>query len=237
SKPMSENKSLAEADFLSEINSSDRSFSDFPLPGTLNYYAILDSELYKSGRFTIIPGGNSTIESSGVVTGDSEAYLESRKSIRNNPLPFLEINKSINTGKPLISQSTSLPVKQNLSFMTTTIINKLINSIYTERKELLTPVILSKDLETSENSEEYQLKKILLSDFKEKNWPVAYRLLSNFLSFRHSKYIELRAHFYRAQILFCQNKYRDSVMEFILADDELREEIKPWQDQILTILR
>ncbi len=237
SKPIFDFDSIAGADLLSEINSAETNFTDFPLPGTLYYYAVLDTELYKSGRYSIKPGENSTVNSIGVVTGDTEAYLETRDSIRNKPLPFLEVDTSIGSGKQLTTQSTQLPVKQNLSFKTASIVKNITANIFLEEKESLTPLILPEEMETSDSSEEYQLKKIVLSDFNDRNWSAAYQLLSNFLSVRHSKDIEYRAHFYRGQVLFFQNKLRESFMEFILTSDHLKSEISPWQDQILLRLR
>ena len=234
--PIVKYQDLLKASLITTIPSSHENYTDHPLPGISYYYAVMDSELTKSGRYVFNPGENVTEYSVLVHSGISSAVLESRETLRNQPLPYLELASSIDTGKILSQGSSELPVKYNLTFESTTVVNNILKNLYTEEKEVVKPVILADDIDVSENSEEYQLKRILESDFKDQNWIIAYELISNLLSVRHSEHIEFRAHFYRGQILFFQNKYRESFMEFILVGKDLKSETEPWINELLTIL-
>lgn len=227
---------LIKAALITTIPSSQYHYIDHPVPGVPYYYAIMDSDLAKSGRYVFNSGENITEHSILVKSGVSASLLESRETIRNQPLPYLELNSRIDTGEILSPGVSELPVKYNLTFESTSVINSILNNFYPEEKTMLIPVILADDIDISESSEEYQLKRILESDFKDQNWPIAYELISNLLSVHHSEQIELKAHFYRGQILFFQNKYRDSFMEFILAGKDFTKETEPWLDELLTIL-
>ena len=236
-EPIDKYTDLLKASLITIIPSSNESYTDHPIPGIPYYYAVMDSELTKSGRYVFEPGRNITEHSIQIYSGVSSVSLESRETLRNQPLPYLELKSSIDSGKLLSQSSSELPVKYNLTFETTLAVNNILKNLYTDEKVIIKPVILADDINISENSEEYQLKRILESDFKDQNWVVAYELITNFLSVHHSRQIELRAHFYRGQILFFQKKYRESFMEFILLEGELPIEIKPWQDELLILLR
>ncbi len=234
--PIVKYKYLVQASLIATIPSSNVNYIDHPIPGISYYYAVMDSELAKSGRYLFNPGRNLTEYSVIVDQGVSSLEIESRGTLRNQPLPYLELNSSIDTGKTLLNNSSELPVKYNLTFESTTAVNNILKNIYTNEKIELKPVILSQDIAISENSEEYQLKRILESDFKNQNWSIAYDLISNLLRVQHSENIELKAHFYRGQILFFQNKYKKSFMEFILTGKDLKKETEPWINELLDIL-
>ena len=234
--PIVKYQDLLKASLISTIPSSNNHYIDHPIPGIPYYYAVMDSELTKSGRYVFNSGENLTEYSTFVKSGSSSSLVESRETLRNQPLPYLELNPSIDTYKKISQGTPELPVKYNLTFETSTIVNNIVNNFYPFEKSVLNPVILEDDIDVSENSEEYQLKRILQSDFKDQNWIIAYKLVSNLLSVHHSEYIELRAHFYRGQILFFQGKYKESFMEFILTGDNLKKETEPWLNEILTLL-
>lgn len=236
-EPIEKYTDLLKASLITIIPSSKESYIDHPIPGIPYFYAVMDSELTKSGRYVFEPGQNITEHSIQVYSGVSSVSLESRETLRNQPLPYLELKSSIDSGKLLSMNSSELPVKYNLTFESTLVVNNILKNLYIDEKEIIKPIILADDINISENSEEYQLKRILESDFKDQNWLTAYELITNFLSVHHSRQIELRAHFYRGQILFFQKKYRESFMEFILLEGELPIEIKPWQNELLTLLR
>lgn len=236
-EPIDKYNDLLKASLITTISSSYEYYTDHPMPGIPYYYAVMDSELTKSGRYIFQSGQNTTESSIQVKSGISSAVVESRETLRNQPLPYLDLKSSIASGQLLSQDSSELPVKYNLTYESTTVVNNILKNIYIVGNERIEPVILADDINISENSEEYQLKRIIESDFKDGNWVVAYELITSFLSVHHSKHIKLRAHFYRGQILFFQGKYRESFMEFILAEEQLPTEIKPWQDELLILLR
>jgi len=157
-------------------------------------------------------------------------------SQREQALPLLDLKNNIKTGKLLLDLPLEIPVKYNLSSQSKQIVKEILNTIHIENLPELKPLILEEDLEISKNSEEYQLKRILESDFKEQNWTKAYNLITNFLSVDHSEKIKTKAHFYRAQVLFFQDKYRESFMEFTLTGNNSTIKTKQWVDTLLNYL-
>ncbi len=157
-------------------------------------------------------------------------------SQREQALPLLDLKNSIKTGKLLLDLPLEIPVKCNLSSPSKQIVSEILNNIHIQSLPELKPVILTEDLEISQDSEEYQLKRILESDFKDQNWTKAYNLITNFLRVDHSEKIKTKAHFYRAQVLFFQDKYRESFMEFTLAGDNSVIKTKQWIDTLLNYL-
>jgi len=155
---------------------------------------------------------------------------------REQALPLLDLKNSIKTGKLLLDLPLEIPVKYNLSSTSKQIVSEILKNIHIQSLPELKPVILTEDLEISQDSEEYQLKRILESDFKDQNWTKAYNLITNFLRVDHSEKIKTKAHFYRAQVLFFQDKYRESFMEFTLAGDNSVIKTKQWIDTLLNYL-
>ena len=186
----------------------------------------------------LISTGFSEDKRESLINTNSLQFTEAIPKVtqREQALPFLDLKSNIETGKLLLDLPSELPVQYVLSNQSTLIVTAILNNTYKENLSDLTPVINPEDLVTSQNSEEYQLKRILESDFQEQNWKKAYELFTNFLSVEHSEKIKIKAHFYRAQVLFFQNKYRESFMEFTLAGNSLGLETKPWIDTILNYL-
>lgn len=235
--PIKNYNDLLQASLITTFHSSNNVFIDFPLKGLPYFYLIMDSLLTKSGDYIIVQNQNVTSQSILIKNNNSYALIKGRETLRNQPLPYLDLKSSIESGKYLADSYSELPVKYNLTFESQNIIDTLIKNIYTKKLDALTPVIISSDLATSSNSEEYQLKRILESDFKDQNWLAANQLLSNFLSVDHAKDIETNAHFYLAQVLFFQNKFKESFMELTIIHEELPSATRPWMDRIFTYLQ
>lgn len=235
--PINNYNDLVQASLITTFLTSDNIFIDYPLEGIPYFYLIMDSLLTKAGEYVIQKDQNVTTQSILIQNARTYNRIESRETLRTQPLPYLDLKSSIESGKHLSDSYSELPVKYNLTFESQNIINKIINNIYIRKSADYEIVIFDTDMETSSNSEEYQLKRILETDFRDKNWIAANRLLSNFLSVDHSKKIQNSAHFYLAQVLFFQNRYTESFMEFTLIHEELPRETKPWMDIILTYLQ
>lgn len=228
---------LLQSSLITTFHSSENLFIDYPLEGIPYFYLIMDSLLTKSGEYVIVQGQNVTSNSILIKNLNFYGPIEHRETLRNQPLPYLDLKASIESGKYLSDSYSELPVKQILTFESRNIIKTLLNSIYIDNYIELDAVILKTDIKTSTTGEEYQLKRILESDFKDKNWTAANSLLRNFLNVDHSKNVEISAHFYLAQVLFFQNKYTESFMEFTLIQEYLPLETDPWMDIIFTYLQ
>jgi len=235
--PITSYNDLLKASLITTFYSDNNIFIDYPLEGIPYFYLIMDSLLTKSGEYVIEQNENVTSNSILIQGKNSFKKIESRETLRNQPLPYLDLKSSIESGKYLSDNYSELPEQQILTFESQLIINSLLKNIFIESKIDLEPVIFDSDISTSTNSEEYQLKRILESDFKNKNWTAANYLLRNFLSVEHSSAVEIRAHFYLAQILFFQNKYTESFMEFTLVQEDLPSATRPWMDTIFTYLQ
>ncbi len=186
----------------------------------------------------LISPGFSEDKGESLINTNSLHFTEaiSKVTQREQALPLLDLKSNIETGKLLLDSPSELPVKYVLSTKSNQIVTEILNNTFKDTLPELTPVINPEDLVTSQNSEEYQLKRILESDFKEQNWTHAYDLITNFLSVEHSEKIKIKAHFYRAQVLFFLAKYRESFMEFTLVRETPGLETKPWIDTLLNYL-
>lgn len=228
---------LLQSSLIATFQSSDGVFVDYPLEGIPYFYLVMDSILTKSGKYIIVQGENVTSSSILIQTSNNNGTIEHRETHRNQPLPFLDLKASIESGKYLSDNYSELPQRQNLTFESENIVNLLLNNIYIDKFIELELVILDSDIGTSSNGEEYQLKRILESDFKNGNWIEANHLLKNYLNVDHSKNLEISAHFYLAQVLFFQNNYTASFMEFTLVFEDLPSKTRPWMDTILSYLQ
>jgi hypothetical protein len=237
SEPINNYNDILKASLIATISSSTNIFIDHPQAGIPYFYIIMDSILTRSGQYTIKSDQNVTSKSTLIQAVNSGLMFENRETLRNQPLPYLDLKSSIDTGKLLLDSYSEIPVKYSLTFESKNIIQTLVQNTYQENTEELKTVILEEDLASSANSEQYQLKRIIESDFSDKNWINAYKLLTNYLSVEHSPLLEIRAHFYRAQVLYFQNRYNESFMEFVLIYEDLPHEAKPWMDKLITLLR
>jgi len=235
--PIKNRNDLVYAQPLRTIPSSQKSFKDFPVPGIPYYYAIFDSSLIKIGEISITPGSNATLTPSEIALGSRVGLPESIIS-RPLPLPLLHISKTIETGKDL--SRTTMPLSdttQQLSPSTVKAVNALLEKIPDRGQPDLEPDVLpeDKDIETA-GGEQYTLLSILYTEFAEKRWRENEILLNNFLSVHHSEDIEIRSHYYLGQVYFFQGKYKNAFMEFLLAQNSLYSETKPWMDAIFELL-
>ncbi len=237
SKPINNYNDLINASLIATFFSSTNKYIDYPQPGIPYFYIIMDSFLTKSGKYVINPGQNVSTNSILIQAVDSTNNMQKRETLRNQPLPYLDLKSSIESGKLLLDSYSELPVKYSLTFESSKIVDTILNTIYKEDEFELYPIILEEDLIESVNSEEYQLKRILESDFNDKNWVIANKLLSNFLSVDHSENITKKAHFYLAQVYFFQNSYTKSFLEFTLIQNQMPKETKPWMDKLLTYMK
>lgn len=231
--PIQEQEDITNASIAGIIPSSREIFIDKPAPGISYYYGIFDSELTKSGKFIFTPGENITlnsVETALNIQSISPAF--STRTIRTEPLPYLDVFPGIMTGKTTVRQSIFFPERTVINPETADILSKLLSSI----NDVIPPVpeiyIFPSDKEAIENSETYRLVRILNTDFTNKNWPEAYKLLGDFLSVRHTREVEVRTHFYLGQVLYFQEFYTKAFNEFVLAEGDYYKETKPWLDSL-----
>ncbi len=235
--PLQRYEDLANAIIIATIPSAMESYNDTPVPGVSYYYAVFDSELTKSGKYDFNIGENITSNSTelSLVLNNKSFILKSR-IFRSQPLPYLNLKIGIESGQPLSGKKYTFPRYKELSSESEKIIYGLTVNMEKYIPDEPTPYIFPIDKETRENSESYQLVRILKTDFTSNNWSEASRLLADFLNLRHTKDIEMRTHFYMGQVLYYLEKYKDSFMEFSLVEDRYYKETRPWLDSLFYLL-
>ncbi len=235
--PIQELEDISNATLAGVIPSSQNVFIDKPVPGISYYYAIFDSELTKSGNFTFVPGENITLNSIETpLTLDSITPYTVR-TVRTEPLPYLDFFPSIETGTTINNSDFTLPPTVPLSPEVSTLVAQLLSILKSDAPPVPELYIFPSDMEAVENSETYRLVRILKTDFINKNWPEAYKLLGDFLSVRHTRDVVLRTHFYLGQVLYYQGSYLEAINEFVLAEGDFYSETKPWLDSLLYLIQ
>jgi hypothetical protein len=236
--PLEEKTDLSEANPIRIIPSSRTSVTDFPIPGIEYYYAVLDSELVKRGKSSFKMGENSTRQGVRIPLGKRVGLPESTVR-RTLPLPLYPLSIEVDTGDQLSQVSVSVPEKQTeLSPATAKGVNSLLSRISIQEPREPEPMVLQVDKALEKyGGEEYILKSILENSFNTGKWSAAEEELNEFLQTHHSESIEERAHFYRGQVYYFQQKYREAFMDFVLARDGLYSHVNPWLDAIFRKLR
>lgn len=235
--PIQELEDISNSTLAGIIPSSQDFFIDKPVPGISYYYAIFDSELTKSGNFSFVPGENITLNSIETpLTLDSITPYTVR-TVRTEPLPYLDFFPSIETGTTFNNSDFTLPSTVPFSPSVSTLVAELLSNLKSEAPPVPDLYIFPSDKDAVENSETYRLVRILKTDFINKNWPEAYKLLGDYLSVRHTRDVVLRTHFYLGQVLYYEGSYLNAINEFVLAEGDFYSETKPWLDSLLYLIQ
>ncbi len=231
--PIQENEDLSNSSVIATTGSASGVFFDTPVPGVSYYYALFDALLSQKGVFNFEIGENVTKNSTELpLAAVTLPHKTSLAVLREQPLPFLNVRIGIESGKPLASSLISFPRLRHLNKKTRTSVSSLSKSLPAYEPPIPSLYIFPVDRAAKENSENYQLVRILNTDFMHKNWYEAKKLLGNFLSLRHSENIVLRTHFYMGQVLYFMRDFHASFMEFTLAEDHFYRETRPWLNSL-----
>jgi len=235
--PIQEKEDLTNATLAGVIPSSRGYFIDKAVPGISYYYGIFDSELTKSGKFSFVPGENLTLNSVEIPLDiKSISPFYGTRTVRSEPLPFLDFFTSVDTGKTIRGNDFKFPPFKPLKAAVSDTVSSLLATAAPDTPPVPEIYIFPTDKDAVENSETYRLVRILNTDFVNKNWPEAYKLLGDYLSVRHTRDVELRTHFYLGQVLYFEKSYIKAFNEFVLAEGAFYKETKPWLDSILYLI-
>jgi len=229
--PVRSSEDLLRASSPVILNRNSSQYRDLPIPGVDYYYTVLDSDLFKLGKMVLIQGENSTRLPVKLPLSSSRTGLPASSSqLRPLPLPYLHIDSGVEQGEELTSSLPFLLPEQIESLKPAT--NKAIARIFSGFSESVSPEIQLEILEVDQGGnnggEEYALKSILQEQLLHGNYLQAEALFNKFLSIRRSGDIEARTHFYLAQSLYFQEKYREAFLTFLLAMDHYYTQIQPW---------
>ncbi len=206
-------------------------YGDMPPAGIGFYYAVLDAELVKAGKVSLVPGENSTQFPVQVPLEKAEKVKtpDSKTSIRIMPLPYLILSKEIKTGEELKS-SIHLPRRVELNPATSKAVGAILADAPHLNERQMKVALLDMDQIENPTGEEYVLKAILHEHLLSGGYSQAETELVDFLSVRRKRQIEVRAHFYLAQSFYFQRQYRKALTEFLITQDEYYKEVRHWVD-------
>jgi hypothetical protein len=231
-------------------------FTDFPIPGVETYYAVVDTEMFKLGRQVLVAGESSTVE--GVVVplevsrialpavppvqrpsgeaGEREEEAQAgtgenpvassveggaaRSVLATTPLPYLQ---------PAEDSADRFPPREaDLDPRTQAAVSRLLASAPPLRAGQRSVVILPEDKDEPGAGETTGLYNILRDFLLPGDYTGAESKLLGFLNLRRSAYTEARVRFYLAQAYYFQGLYEESLLEFVLARDQLYAPVQPW---------
>jgi len=229
--PVRSSEDLLRASSPVILNKNSSQYRDFPIPEVDYYYTVIDGDLFKLGKVALIQGENSTRLPVKLPLSSGRAGLPASSSqLRPLPLPYLQIDSGVEQGVELTSSLPFLLPEQIESLKPAT--NKAIAKIFSGFSESVSPEIQLEILEADQGGnsgrEGYALMEILQEQLLQGNFSQAEMLFNKFLSIRHSDDIKARTHFYLAQSLYCQEKYREAFLTFLLALDHYYTQIQPW---------
>ena len=141
-------------------------------------------------------------------------------SLTATPLPYLQPTEYAGRGMP--------PRKTDLDPRTQAAISRLLASTPQLQAGKRAVVILPEDRNEPSAGESQELYNILQDFLLPGDFTGAEAKLLGFLNLRRSPYTEARVRFYLAQAYYFQGLFEESLLEFILAQDQLYAPVQPW---------
>jgi hypothetical protein len=224
-KPLREVSDLAEAIIVQPDAASPH--TDYPVPGVPYYYAVIPEEELTRGTAGIYPGQNA---SSGPVEVPAGRQGAAGSSTRNFPLPPVSLNAAV----PGL-YAEPMPQSETLSAEAAGLLEDLGRP--PKSLPLMAPRVIAGDLdEEAGGGEEYGLRSIIRDSFEKKDWERCRGELQRFLALPRSGNTEARARFYLGQCYYFLNLQRESLFEFLEANDSYPSESAEWIRAVLAIL-
>jgi len=229
--PMRSTEDLLEAFAPIQLDTGATRFTDYPIPGVEVYYAVIDTEVFKLGKQELVAGQNSTDRSVSVplevervalppaATEGQRAAYEAAPSVT---LPYLQ-PRLYSSGRFALPQAV-----QQLDPQTQGAIARILSDAPPLEAKQRSVVILPEDRSTLAAGESASLQKILREYLLTGDYQGAETKLQGFLNLRRSAYTEARVRFYLAQAYYFQGLYEESLLEFVLAQDELYAPVQSW---------
>ncbi|MBN1412920.1 MAG: hypothetical protein JW969_18915 [Spirochaetales bacterium] len=203
-------------------------YKDQPIPGIDYYYAVFDTALFKIGDIKIEPGKNTTLSPVKIDT-TIRTGLPDVKSKRPIPLPYLSLDKSIESDKDLMNlNSFILPSEQKIKPGTEEAVKRLEGSVIKRSEEKTEFQILEVDKSDNPEGDAYILQIIIEKNLYDAKLTAAEGMLKDFLRIRHKPEISERANFYLGQVYYMQGKYKEAFLTFNLCTGHYYIETQSW---------
>ena len=202
------------------------------LPGIDYWFAVLDAGMFKIGQAPLTIGANATQYPVQLpVTSAHGLPEEISSSPRGIPLPSLTINRSVQTGRDIDgTDSTDLPDPAAVSDATRKSLDILKAQVPATRTESRQPQVLPSDATPTPGGELARLQEIVQGPFLGGDMTTTESRLGDFLSLPRKPELSNRARFYLGQVYYFEGRARDSLLEFLAAQDSFYVETQPWID-------
>ena len=204
-------------------------YDDKPPAGIGYYYAVLDAEMAKLGRVSLIPGANATPYPVQLPLGNVQPEPDNPGSLRTLPLPFLIISKDVESGE-ILGPRLYLPETVKINQETQAAVDKLISGLPTVAADAKHPEVLPVDKGSMSDGQAVALKSIVEDNLLIGEYEKAQEDLQKYLKIRRTDDLESRARFYLGQAFYFQDRYRKALMEFLLARDNHYLKVRGWLD-------
>jgi hypothetical protein len=152
---------------------------------------------------------------------------------RGVPLPFLQLENRLSTGRRLGDPRILIPRRTEIGPETKASLDRLLAGLTPRESRTDEPMILPVDRLPDPEGAEYTLRTILDGPFARMAWESALVQLENYFTLPLTPDLAARAHFYRAQVYHFLGDDRTAVLEFLLARDAYYVEVAAWLDRIL----
>lgn len=160
-------------------------------------------------------------------------FSAEQSDVRAIPLPFLQLQSVLSTGRRLGSPGILIPDASTLRPSTSAAVDGLLANLTPTERTAPSREILPADRAPSPEGAEFTLRTILDGPISQLAWEDALLQLNNFFTLPLSPDLAARAHFYRGQAYFFTGERQLAILEFLLARDRHYVEVERWLDHIL----
>ena len=200
-------------------------YVDYPVPDVPYYYAVVPASVVRSGT-VVFRYGENTNDLPVEVLGEYVAAPSGAKpSVRDIPLPRLNIPGTELTQPAAFSEKTEMAVANVKS--------SIERRAKPSSRGRDAPFRFSEDTTGISGGEEAALKSILDTHFESQNWQDLETDITRFLSLRRTDEVTARAHFYLGEAHFFLGDYSDALEEFLLARKTYPAKATEWIQKTL----
>jgi hypothetical protein len=202
------------------------------LPGVDYWFAVLDAGMYKLGKAPLEKGANATSAAIQIPVGRGSVSLApSAAARRAQPLPSLTLAYGVQNGLQLASGATpELPPQAKLSLGAQKAVALLMAAVPPLRAAPRPPQVLTADTTPTPDGETAAIQAIVKGPFLGGDMAAAVLQLTDFLRLPRAPAIEAHARFYLGQAYFFQDRTRDALLEFLMADEHYYHDVEAWKD-------
>ena len=217
---------LARATIVAAGDEAASPYIDYPVPSVPYYYAVLPESVVKSGAVSFRYGENTNELPVEVLGEFAGAPSGAKASVRDIPLPRINIPGS----GGLQGAAFSDEAEKAVADMTSSIARQASSRARQSRD---VPFRFAEDTAGISGGEEAALKSILDAHLESENWQDLAADLSQFLSLRRTEEVTARARFYLGEASFFLGNYSDALESFLLARKAYPAKAAEWIQKTL----